>query len=227
MSRAPPPPGEGSDGDDRRSPGTGQPTASVAGRRYGAHVSEYQPPPVVPGRPPPAPYIPPSVYPPGTVFPPAAPPRRRASPVSIAFLVTGILALLAGIGMMASAAGGAATASPSPSPSPVVVYVTVPGPPAAAATTTAPATTGPPPAATISGGGIFLVPGEVKPGTYRTVVPAGEHCYWARLRGTSGAFDDIIANGNGDPGERMTVTIKSTDKAFQTEQGCGTWTKIG
>lgn len=88
------------------------------------------------------------------------------------------------------------------------------------------ATTQPPAPGGIHGDGVFLVPTEVKPGTYRATVPADSFgCYWERLKGTSGSFDDIIANGNGNPGERMTVTIKSTDKAFHT-QDCGDWQKI-
>jgi hypothetical protein len=44
-----------------------------------------------------------------------------------------------------------------------------------------------------------------------------------RLSGTSGDFDDTIANGEG-PG-RLIVTIKSSDKAFETD-GCGDWIRL-
>jgi hypothetical protein len=92
---------------------------------------------------------------------------------------------------------------------------------------TAPTTVAAPPApTTIASDGTHLVPAEARPGTYRATVPADSFgCYWARLKGTSGNFEDIIGNGNGDAGGRMTVTIRTTDKAFQTE-GCGTWVKI-
>lgn len=99
--------------------------------------------------------------------------------------------------------------------------------------TTAVPTTTPPPAPTatqppgIYDEGTLLVPSEVKPGTYRATVPqSSSGCYWERLRGTSGQFADIIANGLANPGAKVTVTIRSSDKAFKSE-GCGDWTKVG
>jgi hypothetical protein len=85
----------------------------------------------------------------------------------------------------------------------------------------------PAPAGSITDEGILLVPSEVKPGQYRaTVPPSSFGCYWARLSNTSGeSMDAIIANGLGDPGTKLTVTIKATDKAFET-RSCGTWQKI-
>lgn len=74
--------------------------------------------------------------------------------------------------------------------------------------------------------GILLVPGEVKPGRYRAVVPSDSYgCYYARLKNLDGGIDSIYDNGNGDPGQKMTVTIKKTDKAFETS-GCGNWIKF-
>jgi hypothetical protein len=79
----------------------------------------------------------------------------------------------------------------------------------------------------ISGDGTFAVPSQVKPGTYRAVVPSDSiNCYYERLSDASGSFDSIIANNDGDPGSQQIVEIKSTDKFFKTE-GCGTWTKVG
>ena len=79
----------------------------------------------------------------------------------------------------------------------------------------------------ISGDGTFAVPSQVKPGTYRTVVPNDSlDCYYERLKDASGSFDAIIANNNGSPGSQQIVEIKATDKFFKTE-GCGTWTKVG
>lgn len=79
----------------------------------------------------------------------------------------------------------------------------------------------------ISGDGTFAVPSQVKPGSYRTVVPNDSiDCYYERLKDASGSFDSIIANNNGAPGSQQIVEIKSTDKYFKT-QGCGTWTKVG
>lgn len=78
-----------------------------------------------------------------------------------------------------------------------------------------------PPAGTFPGDGTFLVPSEVKPGTYRST--AGDGCYWARLGGTSGDLADIIANGN--PSGPAVVTIRAGDKAFETAR-CGEWRRI-
>lgn len=92
---------------------------------------------------------------------------------------------------------------------------------------TAPTTTAPkpaatkPPAATIEDGE-WAVPAEVKPGTYRTT--GGGNCYWERLKGFSGQFDDIIANGN--PTGPARVAIARTDKGFKTS-GCDPWRKVG
>ncbi|MGY1604633.1 hypothetical protein [Geodermatophilus sp. SYSU D00815] len=75
----------------------------------------------------------------------------------------------------------------------------------------------------IPGDGLYLVPDEVAPGTYRARNP-GEHCYWERLSGLSGTFEDLIVNGLG-PAD-ATVAIPASDAAFSTE-GCGTWQRIG
>ncbi|MGY1730884.1 hypothetical protein ACI798_05130 [Geodermatophilus sp. SYSU D01045] len=74
----------------------------------------------------------------------------------------------------------------------------------------------------ISGSGVHLVGTEVAPGTYRATDP-GE-CYWERLSGLSGDFDEIIANGIG-AGD-ATVTIRAGDLAFSSER-CGSWERIG
>lgn len=74
------------------------------------------------------------------------------------------------------------------------------------------------PSGTIASDGTWLVGKDIKPGTYRAT---GGTCYWERLSGTSGDFDDIIANGNGP----STVTIKSGDNAFHSER-CAPWERI-
>jgi hypothetical protein len=61
---------------------------------------------------------------------------------------------------------------------------------------------------------------DIKPGTYRNGNEGD--CYWARLRNTNGDLDSIIANGNGG---NQVITIKRTDKAFETRY-CGTWTRL-
>ena len=66
--------------------------------------------------------------------------------------------------------------------------------------------------------GTWMIGPEVQPGTY--TAPGGDLCYWARLSGFGGSFDEIIANDLG--GGRMIVTIAPSDAGFATS-GCGTW----
>lgn len=145
----------------------------------------------------------------------------------LVLVVLGIgVGCLAGIGI--GTAGSSSTTS-SPSPSPVVVYVTVPagGKPEPAAPTTAAKPPPPAPAAPagITQDGTLVVGVDIKPGTYRATVPADSFgCYWARLRGTSGSLNDIIANGVGNAGEKMIVTVMPSDKALKVA-GCGPWTR--
>lgn len=71
------------------------------------------------------------------------------------------------------------------------------------------------------GSGTHLVGTDIEPGTYRS--DGGSACYWERLSGLSGEFDDIIAN-DFSSGSSV-VSITKTDAAFNT-QGCGTWTMV-
>ena len=73
-------------------------------------------------------------------------------------------------------------------------------------------------AGTIPGDGTFLVGEDIQPGTYRT--DGEEGCYWARLSDASGELESIIANGN--PQGPTTVTISTSDAAFETN-GCSGW----
>jgi hypothetical protein len=94
-----------------------------------------------------------------------------------------------------------------------------------APTTQAPPPPPPPPAGprTSFDDGTWLVGADIAPGRYRATVPAGGHCYWARLRNTTGGSDSIIANDLKDKGQSV-VTILKSDNAFETS-GCGTWTR--
>jgi hypothetical protein len=74
----------------------------------------------------------------------------------------------------------------------------------------------------IPGDGVYLVGTEVAPGIYRASSP-GEYCYWERLSGLSGEFDDLITNGLG--AADATMTISGSDMAFSTD-GCGSWQRI-
>ncbi len=69
------------------------------------------------------------------------------------------------------------------------------------------------------GDGTYRVGVDIAPGTYQTATPTS--CYWARLRGFSGGFGDIISNGL----YVGIVTISPSDLGFLSQR-CGTWTKI-
>lgn len=73
------------------------------------------------------------------------------------------------------------------------------------------------------GSGFYTVGDEIAPGTWRST-GGGDSCYWERLRGLSGEFDDIITNYYGNAG--VTVTISSSDAAFSST-GCGMWEYLG
>lgn len=77
------------------------------------------------------------------------------------------------------------------------------------------------PASSITKDGTFLIGADIVPGTYRS--DGGSDCYWERDKDLLGNLDSIIANGNGN-GQQV-VTLLPTDKAFQTQR-CGTWTLI-
>jgi hypothetical protein len=196
----------------------------------------YQPPPIAPGPPRAAHGQQPPAYgqqqpaygqPTGGWQPPPVKAKRKGAPWWLVAVV-GVVAMVLGAAVGAAAAGDK---------TPTTTGDTVAQPPAAGETTTAgkpaaPTTAGKPTkakptAVTITEEGVLLVGSEVKPGTYRATVPEDSvNCYWARLKGTSGSLDDLIANGNGEPKQRMVVTIHSSDKAFE-QHGCGTWTRIG
>jgi hypothetical protein len=79
-----------------------------------------------------------------------------------------------------------------------------------------------PPLAESFGDGTWLVGKDIKAGTYRS--RGGEQCYWARLSGLSGRFEDVIASGGWRRGP-ATVAIPVDDFAFGS-QGCGIWELI-
>lgn len=71
--------------------------------------------------------------------------------------------------------------------------------------------------------GTYRVGTGIRPGTYTTTA-GHDLCYWVRLSGFSGELDDVVANGGGSKGA-IVVTIKKTDKGFETKR-CGTWSKL-
>ncbi|WP_040690145.1 hypothetical protein [Nocardiopsis lucentensis] len=95
---------------------------------------------------------------------------------------------------------------------------------------TGPAESGPAPEpepeeASTVGNGVHRVGEDIEPGTYTTEGPDPDDivpmCYWARLSGLSGEFDDIIANGNLEgPG---VVVVEEGDAALELSGDCE-WT---
>jgi hypothetical protein len=73
------------------------------------------------------------------------------------------------------------------------------------------------------GGGHHQVGPEIAPGTWRNS-DSSETCYWERLSGFSGEFDDLIVNGLSDI--IQPVTIADTDGGFSSNR-CGTWARVG
>ncbi|MET9833614.1 hypothetical protein ABZ078_30890 [Streptomyces sp. NPDC006385] len=171
--------------------------------------------------------------------PPQAPAPRtsRSARSALTHTLAVVLGLIIGGVIGASTAGDSGTESTPPPPTATATATVTE---TATATTTAPApapeedtptagrtTTPAGPADEIPGDGTYVVGQDIEPGTYRTAGPeetALPNCYWARLSGTSGEFDEIIANGN--TAGPTTVTISAGDEAFQTT-GCQTWEKTG
>lgn len=198
-------------------------------------MSYNQPPPSQPpqwgGPQGPQPYVPPPVVVPR----PGWARKRIVIPSAVVLFLVGV-----GIGGAGGDESGAvadskaaptvtATATVTAKPAAETAGKVKPAPTVTVTKTTAPkVVTKPKPkaAAVIPGDGTFVVGTEVKPGTYKTSGPAESsfpNCYWARLKGTSGGFGDIIANGN--PKGQTTITISSSDGAFETS-GCKEWKKV-
>jgi len=70
------------------------------------------------------------------------------------------------------------------------------------------------------GDGTYIVGSDIAPGRYRARNLS--FCYWERLSGLGGSFDETIANGN-PSGSSAVVEIRPTDKGFSSS-GCGEWT---
>lgn len=130
------------------------------------------------------------------------------------------------------ACGTSTTPEAEPSSNPTIGIVSggpvtsLDTPPAPAPTNAAPVKTAPTKVAVTFGDGVWQVPEDVKPGTYKTTVPAESwNCYYAILKDFSGSIYSIIENGNQEPGLPQIITIPKTAKGIDVG-GCGTWTKI-
>lgn len=160
----------------------------------------------------------------------------------VAFFLLAIVAAIVGGGdedKSASLVGATITASPTETPATdAVSETTAPTPtpketaPDAASETsiatpkpTQQPTPEPIPAgpATTFGSGAHIVGTDIVAGTYRNS-DSSDFCFWERLSGFSGEFDQIIANGLSDA--QQIVTISASDVGFQSSR-CGVWTKIG
>ena len=104
--------------------------------------------------------------------------------------------------------------APTPKPTPTATAAPTPVP------TPSPAATPAPAPETSFGGGVKIVGSDIQPGTYQS--SDSSFCYWERLSGLSGEFDDIIVNDITTEGAAI-VSIAPTDVAFSSD-GCGTWT---
>ena len=74
----------------------------------------------------------------------------------------------------------------------------------------------------LPGDGTYRVGTEIRPGLYKAT-GTGSGCYWERLSGFSGSFDDVTANHFG--AARTYVQILSGDAGFKTS-GCGAYDRI-
>jgi hypothetical protein len=149
-------------------------------------------------------------------------PAKKSARRFVLPLVTFVLGLL--IGLVAHGGGSSTPTSSAASPTTQAAApaAAAPAAPAAAAPAAAPAQPAGP--QTSFSDGTYTVPDEIAPGTYSADGSKGTlgSCYWAREKDTSGDMGAIIANGNA--AGPVTVTIKASDKAFETSGGC-TWTK--
>lgn len=71
--------------------------------------------------------------------------------------------------------------------------------------------------------GQWLVLRDIQPGTYAATVPNhSPGCTWERNASTDGTASSVLETGGGPGGEAIVVSIRETDKVFQS-QGCGVW----
>ena len=73
--------------------------------------------------------------------------------------------------------------------------------------------------------GDWVVGAEIPAGTYASTVAEG--CYWERVTGFGGTFDELIANDFVSDAGQAYVTISGTDAGFSTDADCGTWIRVG
>jgi hypothetical protein len=73
--------------------------------------------------------------------------------------------------------------------------------------------------------GTYEIGVDAKPGRYKTRVPEDSSgCYWEKMKDDSGGFNSLIANGEVNPGGRVSITLKRGE--FFNSEDCGTWTRV-
>jgi len=85
-------------------------------------------------------------------------------------------------------------------------------------------TTEPEPGSTMDEG-TYEIGVDAEPGRYKTRVPQDSSgCYWEKMKDDSGGFNSLIANGEVNPGGRVSITLKRGE--FFNSEDCGTWTRV-
>jgi hypothetical protein len=74
------------------------------------------------------------------------------------------------------------------------------------------------------GSGTLIVGVDIQPGTYTATATGTLGGYWEREKDTLGGADSVAANDNVNAGDKATVTISASDKAFKST-GFGPWAK--
>jgi hypothetical protein len=76
---------------------------------------------------------------------------------------------------------------------------------------------------TYSGDGVFLVPGQVGPGTYIVTAESG-YCIWERLKALTTRKADVLESDDMPRGAYSRMTVTKYDKAVRMS-GCA-WFKL-
>jgi hypothetical protein len=139
---------------------------------------------------------------PAQIPPTYAPPKKGHALRNVSCGCLGLIALLIVVGIIGNA-GSRDTPTSSSS-----------------ATSQSSASPAPPSSKFVTfGSGTWVVGKDIQAGTYRTR-HGSSGCYFARLKGFSGALSDIIANENTNA--PAVVTISPTDQGFQSSR-CDKW----
>jgi len=73
--------------------------------------------------------------------------------------------------------------------------------------------------------GSWIVGAQITPGTYRAENSVAG-CYWQRVSNFTGSIDGVITSQITSSAGVQLVTIANTDAGFNTNDKCGTWTRV-